>query len=344
MQRMKIPEPMSGGLILSYTCNAECRHCMYACSPNWKDEWISKQDLKKVLEGLADKIEPSPYGPDTVSLNHGLHFTGGEPFLNYELLCEAVKMAKDLGIPSTFVETNCFWCTSDEQTKEKLQYLKELGLSGILISVNPFYLEYVPFERTERAIRISQELFKHNLMIYQLEYYRRFKELGIKDRIFFKNYLEIEKREDFARNAEFFIMGRAPYKLEDHLKGVYPKYPARYFFEEPCRPPLLRSWHNHFDNYGNFVPGYCGGISLGDCRDLNNLLQEGINDEENPVLAFLIDNDFKGLFDFAKEHSYQNLHDGYFSKCHLCIDIRKNLIEKHEFKELRPKQFYLNLS
>ncbi len=340
----QIPKPISGGLMLSYKCSAKCQHCMYACSPNWKADWISKQDLKNILKGLADKIEPSPYGPDTVSLNHGLHFTGGEPFLNYELLCEAVKMAKELEIASTFVETNCYWCTSDEQTKEKLQYLKELGLSGILISVNPFYLEYVPFERTERAIRISQELFRHNLMIYQLEYYRRFKELGIKDRISFKNYLEIEKREDFARNAEFFIMGRAPYKLEKHLKGVYPKYPASYLFEEPCRPPLLRSWHNHFDNYGNLVPGYCGGISLGDCRDLDTLLQEGIDDEENPVLAFLLDNDFKGLFDFAKEHGYQNFHEGYFSKCHLCVDIRKHLFEKHEFKELRPKQFYLNLS
>ena len=31
--------------------------------------------------------------------------------------------------------------------------LKDCGLAGILISINPFYLEYVRFERTERGIR-----------------------------------------------------------------------------------------------------------------------------------------------------------------------------------------------
>ena len=139
-------------------------------------------------------------------------------------------------------------------------------------------------------------------------------------------------------------MGRAPYKLEEHLKGVYPKYPASHFFEESCRPPFLRSWHNHFDNYGNFVPGYCGGISLGDCRDLDKLLIEGINDEETPVLAFLIADDFKGFFDFAKEHGYRESPAGYFSKCHLCVDMRKYLNEQHEFKELRPKEFYSHLN
>ena len=121
----QIPKPISGGLMLSYKCSVSCQHCMYACSSKWKDDWISKQDLKKILESLANKIEPSPYGPDKVSLNYGLHFTGGEPFLNYELLGEAVEMAKEFDIPSTFVETNCYWCINEEQTREKLQDLKE---------------------------------------------------------------------------------------------------------------------------------------------------------------------------------------------------------------------------
>ena len=107
MQRIKIPEPMSGGLILSYKCNAECRHCMYAYSPKWDGE-ISNDDLEIILNQLAGIIKPSPYGVKFVSLNHGLHFTGGEPFLNYELLLKAVRLANRMNIPSTFVETNCY--------------------------------------------------------------------------------------------------------------------------------------------------------------------------------------------------------------------------------------------
>jgi hypothetical protein len=339
-----IPEPVSGGLILSYKCSAECLHCMYACSPRWSGDWISQEDLQKILMQLAGKIEPSPYGPETVGINYGLHFTGGEPFLHYELLCKAVEITHQLHIPSTFVETNCYWCVSDKVARDKLQLLKEKGLHGILISVNPFYLEYVPFERTERAIRISLEVFGQNVMVYQLEYYRRFKALGIKGRVSFEDYLNnLETKADVMRNVELFVMGRAAYKLEEKLEEVFPTYPAEHFFREPCRPAFLRNWHNHFDNYGNYVPGYCGGISLGDCRDLDKLLRQRMKAEEYPILGLLINKDFKGFLQFAKDFRYGERQGGYLSKCHLCTDMRKYLFGKREFKELEPKEFYLHL-
>lgn len=317
---------------------------MYACSPRWSADWISEEDLEKMLAQLADKIEPSPYGPETVGVNYGLHFTGGEPFLNYGLLYKAVEIAHQFRIPSTFVETNCYWCVNDNVTREKLQLLKEKGLRGILISVNPFYLEYVAFERTERAIRISIDIFGQNVMVYQLEYYRRFKALGIQGKVSFEDYLNhLETKEYLIRNVEFFVMGRAPYKLGEKLAEFFPKYPPQCFFNEPCSPSFLRGWHNHIDNYGNYVPGYCGGISLGDCRELNKLLREGMRVADYPVLTFLIDEDFKGLFQFAEDFGYKERREGYLSKCHLCTDIRKHLVGKDQFKELKPKEFYLHL-
>ena len=338
---IKIPKPISGGLILSYKCNAECKHCMYGCSPKWKADWISKENIYIILKNLSDKIEPSPYGREDMNLNYGLHFTGGEPFLNYDLLCESVEIANELEIPSTFVETNCYWAISDEITKERLYTLRAKGLSGILISVNPFFLEYVPFDRTERAIRISQEIFGHNVMVYQFEYYRKFKRLGIKEKMAFNDYLEIEKGQDFARNVEFFIMGRAAYRIDTY--NIFPKYKAEYFLRDECRPSFIRNWHNHFDNYGNFIPGYCGGLSLGDCRELDILLEEGLNPQEYPILAYIVNNDFKGLLSFSGIYGYIEKQEGYLSKCHLCIDIRKYLIEKDEFRELKPKEFYLHI-
>ena len=337
MQRIKIPEPMSGGLILSYKCNAECRHCMYACSPKWDGE-ISNDDLEIILNQLAGIIKPSPYGVKFVSLNHGLHFTGGEPFLNYELLLKAVRLANRMNIPSTFVETNCYWCTDDKITLEKLETLKENGLKGIMISVNPFYLEYVPFERTERAIRIALRVFGENMMIYQLDYYFRFKSLDLKGKISVEDYLKAEK-DDLAGNVEMFLMGRAAYRLAP----LYLKYPASYFLNQPCMPPLLRNWHNHFDNYGNYLPGYCGGISLGNWRNLDELLQQGIDVEKHPILNFLARQDFTGLLRFATDFGYRESEIGYISKCHLCVDIRKHLAEKKEFEELSPYEFYIHL-
>jgi hypothetical protein len=341
---IRLPEPISGGLILSYKCSAECLHCMYACSPGWSGDWIPETDLETILAQLAGRILPSPYGPEAVGTNFGLHLTGGEPFLNYELLCRATEIARERDIPSTFVETNCFWCTDDETTREKLRNLKDKGIRGIMISVNPFYLEYVPLERTDRAIMIGLEIFGDNVMVYQVEYYRRFKAMGIEGRVAFEEYLrKLEEKDDFLRNVEFFVMGRASYKLRTKLGDLLPTYPARYLSRRPCAPPFLRDWHNHFDNYGNYIPGYCGGISLGDCRQLDRLLAEGIDTEEYPVLGFLLKEDVMGLLQFSRGFGYKELQDGYLSKCHLCTDVRKHLVTNGEFKELRPQEFYSRL-
>jgi len=312
---------------------------MYACSPDWSSDWISEEDLATILNQLSGKIEPSPYGPDRVSLNYGVHFTGGEPFLNFELLVKAVEIATELRIPSTFVETNCYWCGEDETTREKLTLLKNRGLKGILISVNPFYLEYVPFDRTERAIRISQELFPGNTMVYQVEYYLRFKELGIRKLLPLEEYLKMVELNDLQRRVELFLTGRAAYKLKD----FYPKYKASHFFNKPCQPSFLRSWHNHIDNYGNYLPGYCGGISLGDARNLDLICQQGIDADSSPIVRFLAVADFEGLFHFAtQDFGYEEKSEGYISKCHLCLDIRKHL-SKEDFTELAPREFYSHL-
>jgi len=339
----QIPKPVSGGMILSYKCSAECRHCIYACSPKWPADWISEEDLEKILGQLSGKILSNTLGPRTTGLNYGLHFTGGEPFLNFELLSRAVEIADKFRIPSTFVETNCFWAMDDRTTKDKLKTLKKKGLRGIMISVNPFYLEYVPFERTDRSIRISLDIFGRNVMVYQLEYYRRFKAWGLHDRVPFEEYLKLERKEDFLRSVEFFVQGRAPYALREVLKEIQPLHPAEHFFRDECLTPFLRSRHNHFDNYGNYIPGFCGGISLGDCRELDRLLKEGINTEQYPILGFLIDNNMKGLYDFAKNRGYTDMEEGYLSKCHLCMELRKHLILHGDFKELKPKEFYLHL-
>ncbi len=333
---ISVPIPISAGLILSYRCPAECRHCMYFCSPRWSEDWMSKEDVEGCLSVLAGKIVSSPFGPDMIDLSHGLHFTGGEPFLNFDLLLKATKIAGNLEIPSTFVETNCFWCRNDRDTKEKLALLRDAGLKGIMISVNPYYLEYVPFERTQRCVRIAREVFDRNVAVYQAEYYQRFTELGLKDRVSLEDYLKMAGREDLSDRVEMFLQGRATVCLRE----LYPTHPSIAFFGEPCTPPFLRDWHNHFDNYGNFLPGFCGGISLGSWRDLDTLLIEGISVEDHPVLAILATENIERLLDLAREYGYEDRVEGYISKCDLCLDIRKHLVDHEEFPELAPDEFY----
>jgi len=188
--KLTVPEPFSAGLLLSYKCNSGCKHCMYACSPKWDEDWVSQEDVEIYLSQLSGKIRPSVYGPDHVDLNSGLHFTGGEPFLNFNLLLRATEIACACNIPSTFVETNCHWCTNDERTEERMRLLKKAGLGGIMISVNPFLLEHVPFERTDRAIRIARRIFGENMLVYQSFFYRQFKKFGITNTLAFVDFID----------------------------------------------------------------------------------------------------------------------------------------------------------
>jgi hypothetical protein len=310
---------------------------MYACSPAWGADWISEGDLERVLTQLSPFILPSPLGPDRVGINFGLHFTGGEPFLNFDLLVEAVRMARGLGIPSLFVETNSFWCVDDGGTRDKFGRLRDSGLDGVLVSVNPFILEQVPFERTERAVRIGREVFGGNVLVYQEVFCRQFSGLGLRGSLSFEEYLRRVGMGGLSY-VELLPMGRACYSLE----YLFRKFSAERFFGESCRDSLTREWHVHVDNYGNYLAGYCGGVSLGDARDLDSICG-GINLEERPILEALV-TDLEKLYVLGEEFGYRKRKEGYISKCHLCLDIRKHVARQtDEFKELRPREFYFHL-
>lgn len=340
MRRLRIPEPFSGGVFLSYKCGSRCRHCMYACSPDWRGDWVDLEDLREVLSQLASKINKRyPTGSDKLGVNYGLHFTGGEPFLNFELLLEAVEIASDLKIPSTFVETNCFWCVDEEVTCEKLVQLKKAGLSGLLISVNPFILEYVPYDRTIRAVKVGRKIFGENTMIYQNFFYDQFKRFNLKTTLPLEEYLQKSGLQSLSY-AELIPMGRAPYTLGNLFK----RYPVKKFFGESCEEELTRDWHVHVDNYSNYMTGYCGGISLGDARNLSSICEKGVDLETHPVIKTLI-SDIEELYELAVERfGYKERPEGYISKCHLCIDMRKYLTQKtSEFEELQPTELYRHL-
>lgn len=331
MNRLTVPSPVSGGLLLTYKCDCGCKHCMYACSPKWPSDWIRTEDLQTYLSELAGRLQPSFCGPDHIDLASGLHFTGGEPFLNFGLLLEAVEISRDKGIPSTFVETNCRWCSNDEAGEDKLRQLKQAGLRGMMASVNPFLLEHVPFERTRRCARIGKRIFGRNCLVYQKSYYDQFDQMGLVGTLAFEKYIQQTGHESL-RCAEVIPMGRLPFSMG----YLYEKRPAESFFGQSCRSRLTSPHHIHIDNYGNYMAGFCGGVSLGDARHLDSIL-EGVDLDQRPILKALVTG-LGGLYEIGRDFGYEQLSEGYVSACHLCLDIRRHVAEQtDEFKELSAK-------
>ncbi len=210
-------------------------------------------------------------------------------------------------------------------------------MDGVLISVNPFILGQIPFERTERAVKISREVFGANAIVYQETFYRQFRKLKINGTLPFEQYLR--KEPSGLAYTELLPMGRAV----ESLAYLYKKYPAKQFFGKSCEEELTRGWHVHIDNYCNYMRGYCAGISLGDGRELGSLCR-GIDLNERPILEALV-TDLSRLLEFAvTKFDYKERLQGYVSKCHLCIDVRRYIAQQtDEFEELRPRELYYHI-
>lgn len=330
----KISPMSSCGLMLSYQCSNNCQHCLYACSPQWK-EWISKEDLIPVLESIR---ENSRYLT-------GIHIAGGEPFLNPDLLQFAIEETVKRDIPIDYVETNAFWAWEDSKTEAMLTRMKEAGLHSLLVSVSPFHLEFIPMERTERAIRIGQKVFGPNhVLIYTRFFYEQFQELDGTLEIPFEDYVQAIGPEEAAMviASEYSLIpnGRTATKLAP----LFNKRPAASFFGETCKKELSNPHHAHIDCYGNYIAGLCAGISLGDGKNLSELYN-GIDLSQKPILRRLVEGGVESLYSWAVEaYGFRQEEEGYIAKCHLCLDIRRFLVEQgHSSTELAPRPFYDNL-
>ena len=322
--------PQDVGIILTYRCHSGCKHCIYNCGPRWPDEAMSPETLRQALEALL--IYPQP--PQ-------VHFTGGEPFLHFPLLLEGVRVAAELGI-HRYLETSAGWCTGEAETVERFTALREAGLEAILISCSPFHAERIPPVRALRAIRAALEVFgARRVTVYRSEFLELMRRFDLERPTPLSRYEEefgVEEARRILWDGYGLVSGgRSGYEL-GHL---VPCHPARAFARQDCAGDLLYAAHSHVDLYGNFIPGFCGGLAVGDWHELPRLLDDFQAGRYPPLIEVLVDQGPYGLFEMARErYGYQPLPGGYAGKCHLCVDVRRHLVRVDDFPELRPPGFY----
>jgi hypothetical protein len=270
-----------------------------------------------------------------------VHITGGEPFLRFDLLLHAVHLAVELGIPR-YVETNAGWCVTEELVQRRLVALRDAGLQALLISCSPFHAETIPLARTRLAFRKALEILgRDRTILYLPDWLARIDQFDGQGVTAIERYVE-----DLGPGAAGRLLwqgygliggGRSGYRL-GHLAD---RRPATAFRGRHCRDTILYAHHSHMDLYGNYIPGFCGGLALGDWHTLARLRTEYQAGRFPPLVDLLIHEGPWGLFEMARQrHGYVPLPDGYVDKCHLCVDIRQLLNQVGEFRELRPSGFY----
>lgn len=327
--------PRDLGIILTYRCHSGCQHCLYNCGPGWEKDAMSSETLRQALEAIL-------IWPQTPQV----HLTGGEPFLHFSLLLEGTRMATELGIWA-YVETSGGWCTDETEAVERFAALRQVGLQAVLISCSPFHAERIPPARTMRALRVAINVFgAHRVTVYLPDFLEIVQQFG--DDVERPTPLSRYEEELGVEGARRVLWegygvisgGRAGYRL-GHL---VPRHPAAVFARANCAGEILYAHHSHFDLYGNFISAFCGGLTVGDWRDLPQVLDD-FQDERYPsLIEVLVERGPYGLCEVAQEqYGYQPLPEGYAGKCHLCVDVRRHLVEMDDFAELRPRGFYEHL-
>lgn len=321
----------SAGIILSYQCNSTCRHCLYNCSPGCRDwateEWVDSLFLR--LKATTPNMR-------------GYHLAGGEAFLNFPLLLEAVRSATRNGIPIDYVETNAGWFTNETDAESRLMLLKEAGLDCLLISASPFHAEHIPIFKTIGLVHASIRVFgSSGTIVWLPEFLRKlsihFNQAGT---ITLEEYLE--KTSDSSREytwqygGALIAGGRAAETLDSQL----PQKPLEELYTGSCRMALYVSGGGHIDLYGNMIPSCCSGLSLGNAEDLEAVYR-GDTLADRPLLRLLADTGVRGLVEMAMDECGFQPKATYSSRCALCYHARRSLQPlARAFPELAPACFY----
>ena len=322
--------PEDLGIILTYRCPSGCKHCLYNCGPGRSSEAMSPELLREALEAITLWPEPPM-----------VHFTGGEPFLHFELLLEGTRIATELGI-GCYLETSAAWCTDKDAAVERFAALREAGMDAVLISCSPFHAERIPPERTLHAIGAALETFMpQRTTVYISSFLRLIQRFDVERPTPLSRFEEMFGAEGARRilwdGYGIIPGGRAGYEL-GHLVR---QRPAEAFQRLTCARELLYAQHSHFDLHGNYIPSFCGGLSVGGWRDLPHLLHDFQAGRYPPLINTLVEKGAYGLAKMAqREYGYRFRPEGYAGKCHLCVDVRRHLVERDDFKELKPSGFY----
>lgn len=134
------------GLVVTYQCNAMCKHCGSNCGPRETD-WMTEREIKELIRQAA-----------TLGARN-IVFTGGEPTLLGDRLPELFQFIRDETlIPFCRLVTNGWWASSYDRAHSMLREWKDAGLVELNISCGEFHQEFVPIERIAHAFRAGIDL------------------------------------------------------------------------------------------------------------------------------------------------------------------------------------------
>ena len=325
---MKISNLFSGGLITNYYCTSRCAHCLYACSPKWEKQYINIEQTR--INFMRARYMGC----------YSVHVGGGEPFLNFEGLLNVLDVAKEEQMGIDYIETNSSWFVNKEKGEEQLKTVRAKGVSTLLISISPFHNEHIPYKRVKELISSCQ---KTGLSIFPWVQ-------GFMQDLSCFDDSTTHSLEEYRKKFGDNYLASIPNRYWTHFGGRAIETYKRVFELTPIGNILNENYgcnelsktdHFHVDLFGNYIPGLCSGFSI-QVDDLETELDE----TKYPFINLLHSEGIKAFYEMAVNKYEFKPGDKYLNKCHLCLEIRKYLVNgiNIESMELQPKQYYEELN
>lgn len=292
-------------ILLTYQCIYECDHCFVWGSPR-QTGTLTLEQIENILDQAKETGVTSIY------------FEGGEPFLYYAILKEAVRMAADRGF-SVGIVSNAYWANSVADAAEWLRPF--VGrVSDLSVSSDLYHCESCLGERPQNAVVAA-------------------KWLGIPTGVISVAQPDEGARESHGQLAEeesgVMYRGRAAEKLASHAPGR----PWEGFDACP-HEDLVEPGRVHLDPLGNLH--ICQGIVIGNLfeKPLKQICEE-YDVDSHPICGLLHSGGPAALVTEYNLMHTSPLGDAshYADACHLCYRARDNLRLRFP-KILAPDQMY----
>jgi len=312
-----------GGIMVNYTCNAVCRHCLYSSSPTRNPGYITEENAENICQLLHKGGCRS------------VHIGGGEPFLNFDGLLMMIRQLNKYGIKLEYIETNAYWAANPENKKEILEKLKSLlneDVKALCISIDPYHAEFIPYGAPLSLAKYCEKTG----MDYFLWRGESIPILSGLDPQKIHSRQEMEKllsRDYIGRTARQFgiTYGGRAINIEKEFGALLP-VENLISLTSPCRN-LLSTNHFHVDKDAHFIPPGCTGIRIPLAEAVF-----GIPETQYPVFEALYNGGVAAILELALQHGFLPDDTGYPSKCNLCFHIRHFLSGK-DFAELDKNHY-----
>jgi len=84
-------------------------------------------------------------------------FSGGEPLLYLDEICELSQYITSRGIRAVGVSTNGFWASTVDRTREVLTKLHLSGIRKLNLSADDFHQEFIPIDNLKNILDLAPE-------------------------------------------------------------------------------------------------------------------------------------------------------------------------------------------